>query len=469
MVRIPIPGTPVLVQAGDIELSGDLSVPRRAFGVVVFAHGSGSSRTSIRNRRVARLLDDAGLATLLVDLLTEDEELRDADTARLRFDIELLSARLAAIVSWTRHQPALSRLPLGLFGASTGAAVALAAAAFDPDTVSAVVSRGGRPDLADELLEQVQAPTLFIVGGLDRQVLELNEQAARRLHCEHRVEVVPGATHLFEEGDSLDRVADLAAGWFVEHLGPRPGAHERVSHTTGRHAPVRSGAPRARRPDQFEDRDEAGEVLARAVAVHADQLVEPLVVALPRGGVPVAMPVARMLGVPVEAIVTRKVGVPGQPEVALGAVDEEGFAVIDDRFRHSLRLSPDEVHRLVEIAHEEAVQRAALVRGDRPVSALAGHDVVLVDDGYATGMTSIAAARYLHRHGARRVVLAIPVAPRSLMVAAPLDFDLVICPITPDRFRAVGLHYRRFDQVPDDVVHELLRASRNTSRQGART
>lgn len=205
-------------QADGVTVAGDLAVPGRAAGIVVFAHGSGSSRRSPRNRAVAARLQACGLATLLLDLLTEGEDEEDAKTARMRFDVDLLADRLEGALTWTRAQPSLAHLPLGCFGASTGAAAALIAAAQRPDDVAAVVSRGGRADLAGEHLAAVRAPTLLVVGGSDQEVLRLNEQAADRLVAEHRLEVVPGATHLFEEPGAMDRVAHLAAGWFTTHL-----------------------------------------------------------------------------------------------------------------------------------------------------------------------------------------------------------------------------------------------------------
>jgi putative phosphoribosyl transferase len=199
-------------------LTGDLSTPVRARGLVLFAHGSGSSRLSPRNQYVARRLDERGLATLLVDLLTEQEELIDRRTAHLRFDIQLLAERLIAIIDWVGTDDEIAALPIGLFGASTGAAAALVAAARRPQVVGAVVSRGGRPDLAGQALRDVVAPTLFIVGGLDLTVIRLNQEAMARVHTEVRLEIVPGATHLFEEPGGLDRVATLAGDWFCTHL-----------------------------------------------------------------------------------------------------------------------------------------------------------------------------------------------------------------------------------------------------------
>ena len=207
----------------DVEgasLNGDLSVPAGAVGIVVFAHGSGSSRHSSRNRTVAQALQRAGLATLLLDLLTEREERLDVVTGEFRFDIELLGSRVAAAVDWASGDPRTSGLALGLFGASTGAAAALIAAS-DRRAVRAVVSRGGRPDLAERALEGVQAPTLLIVGGRDAVVIALNRQAFARLGGPKELHIVPGATHLFEEPGTLEEVSRLASDWFVRHLPSR--------------------------------------------------------------------------------------------------------------------------------------------------------------------------------------------------------------------------------------------------------
>ncbi len=214
----------VRLQAGQVELDGDLEVPAGAAGVVLFAHGSGSSRHSPRNRQVAAALRQAGLATLLLDLLTTAEEELDRATAELRFDVGMLAERLVAAVDWLLAEAATAGLPVGAFGASTGAGAALVAAVERPQAVAAVVSRGGRPDLAGAALAQVRAPTLLIVGGRDRQVLDLNRAALAELPPSSRLEVVPDATHLFEEPGALDQVARLAAAWFTRHLvrGRRP-------------------------------------------------------------------------------------------------------------------------------------------------------------------------------------------------------------------------------------------------------
>jgi putative phosphoribosyl transferase len=210
--------------AGQVMLDGDLAVPDGARGIVVFAHGSGSSRHSPRNRYVAQELQRAGCATLLMDLLTADEEAVDVRTAHLRFDIGLLAARLVAATDWLGRQRETSRLRIGYFGASTGGGAALMAAAQRPEVVAAVVSRGGRPDLAGPALPHVTAPTLLIVGGADRPVIALNEEALAQMRCERMLEIVPEATHLFEEPGALEMVARLAQKWFDHYFGGADGA-----------------------------------------------------------------------------------------------------------------------------------------------------------------------------------------------------------------------------------------------------
>ena len=205
------------IQANDVVLHGDLQWPPAPRGLVLFAHGSGSSRKSPRNRFVAEVLVAAGMATLLFDLLTEAEERIDLRTRALRFDIPLLTQRLAGATAWVLGQEALGGMPIGYFGASTGAAAALAASCERPEVV-AVVSRGGRPDLAGPRLPDVTAATLLIVGGEDYQVIELNREALAQLRCEARIEIVPGATHLFEEPGTLAQAAELAAAWFARHF-----------------------------------------------------------------------------------------------------------------------------------------------------------------------------------------------------------------------------------------------------------
>lgn len=227
----PATEQPVSIEAGTVTLEGILGEVNDPIGIVVFAHGSGSGRKSPRNHYVARQLQRAGMATLLIDLLTARED----EQYRMRFDINLLQPRLAAACAWVREREGYAGLPIGLFGASTGAAVALRVAAARPDQIAALVSRGGRPDLAGvPVLELVRAPTLLIVGGNDTQVIDLNEAALAEMPGEARIDIVPGASHLFEESGALETVAALAVAWFARHFsGARPPAQERVTRQPG--------------------------------------------------------------------------------------------------------------------------------------------------------------------------------------------------------------------------------------------
>jgi putative phosphoribosyl transferase len=210
--------TPVQIALDGITIFGDLQLPPGAHGLVIFVHGSGSSRFSSRNRHVAGMLNQVGLGTLLLDLLTREEQEIDERTMQLRFDIPLLAKRSTLAAQWAMKQPKLKHLPIGLFGASTGAAAALITAATLKEQIAAVVSRGGRPDLAEEALGHVQAPTLLIVGGEDHTVVDLNTRAARRMHCVRQLHIIPGATHLFEEPGALEQVGTIAGKWFLQHM-----------------------------------------------------------------------------------------------------------------------------------------------------------------------------------------------------------------------------------------------------------
>lgn len=213
--------TPVSIPVDQENLKGILTIPHEATGIVLFAHGSGSGRLSPRNQFVAKSLQQAGLATLLMDLLTEEEDAIDQKTREFRFDIELLTERLVGCTGWLVTQAITKALPVGYFGASTGAAAALMAASELGEKISAVVSRGGRVDLAEDALEFVKAPTLFIVGGNDVGIIELNQKALVPLNVEKKLEIVEGATHLFEEPGALEQVASLSSKWFVKYLKPK--------------------------------------------------------------------------------------------------------------------------------------------------------------------------------------------------------------------------------------------------------
>ena len=409
-------------------------------GIVLFAHGSGSSRLSPRNQLVAQTLQNAGIGTLLLDLLT-DEEAADRENV---FDIDFLAHRLGDATRWLKARPGTRGCAVGYFGASTGAAAALAAAAQDL-MVCAVVSRGGRPDLALRHLAEVRAPTLLIVGGRDYGVIELNERAYNLLRCQKSFKIVPGATHLFEESGTLEQVAELASDWFVLHMKGAPLA--RVS---------------ASDPIVFSSRVEAGRMLAAALSSYKGKDV--VVLGIPRGGLPVAREVADALQAPLDIVVVRKLGAPGQPELGIGAVvdGDHPRAIFNQEVIESLGVEDDYINREIERQLKEIKRREIAYRGGEPPVALAGKTVIVVDDGIATGSSVRAALRGVRRAKPRQVILAVPVAPAETLEALRHDADKIVCLETPQDFYAVGQFYRDFHQVSDDEIKRILAASHPT-------
>jgi len=423
----------VEIPLASVVLAGDLVVPSGATGLVLFAHGSGSGRHSPRNRFVAAVFQDSGLATLLIDLLTSAEEAIDARTAHLRFDVGLLAGRLLGATDWAAAQPATRRLPVGYFGASTGAGAALIAAAERPEAVGAIVSRGGRPDLAMAVLPRVTASTLLIVGGADGPVITFNEQAFARLRAEKKLEIIPGAGHLFEEPGALEAVAVLARDWFLRHLAQVPRA----------------------RVQRFRDRADAGRAVAARLGRYAGR-PDVLVLGLPRGGVPVAYEVATALGVPLDVFLVRKLGVPGQDELAMGAIASGGVRVLNHDVVAALRIPGDVIDTVAAREGVELARREREYRDGRPAPEIRGQIVILVDDGLATGATMRAAVRALRQQGAAHIVVAVPAGAPETCDTFRDEVDDIVCVITPEPFHAVGLWYDDFSQTTDDEVRDLL-------------
>jgi predicted phosphoribosyltransferase/pimeloyl-ACP methyl ester carboxylesterase len=428
------------VRISPLGLDGILGLPRpaEAEGIVLFAHGSGSGRLSPRNNYVAAALRSAGLATLLFDLLTDEE----AADRRNVFDVELLAERLTLATVWIRQQEDTKGLLIGYFGASTGAAAALVAAARTHEDIAAIVSRGGRPDMAGPLLGQVRAPTLLIVGGQDAAVLELNRKAFEQLRCQKSLEIVPGATHLFEEPGALDQVIELARQWFTRHLD--------------RTLPTRLIAMFLREV-LFADRSEAGCALAQRLLKFKDQ--RPVVLALPRGGVPVGFEVARALDAPLDLILVRKIGAPFQPELAVGAVVDGGRAetIINEDVVREFQISESYIAEESARQLDEIERRRRLYLADRVRVPLAGRTAIVVDDGIATGATMEAALHATRRANPKRLVLATPAAPPDTLERLRPQVDEVVCLATPRLFGAIGVFYEDFRQVSDEEVVDLLR------------
>jgi predicted phosphoribosyltransferase/dienelactone hydrolase len=485
----PIPSE-VFIPTGAGDLPGLLTLPPKPGAIVLFAHGSDSSRLSPRNRLVADALHRAGLATLLFDLLTEREA---ADRTNV-FDIQLLARRLALAAHWVRQHPETVRLPIGYFGASTGAAAALVAAADDP-AIFAIVSRGGRPDLASACLPRVAAPTLLIVGGDDTPVIQMNREALALLRCPRELAIVPGATHLFEEHGALEQVAALAQRWFSSHLPgarPEPTADEAPPAPAPSPASTREATPalppadeapataREAPPDEsplprhprflrhgfalFESRDEAGRQLA--AALRELTLKDPLVLAIPRGGLEVGAAIARELRADLDVVLSRKIRCPIQPELALGAVSEDGSVYLDPDWERRIftdeDLAQEREHQLEEIR-----RRAALFRAVRPPAPIAGRSVIVTDDGLATGSTMIAALQTLRQKNPHELIVAVPVAPPDRLDAVRPLCDRVVCLHAPDFFISIGQFYRRFDQLSDHRALAILRELAPPARAGS--
>jgi putative phosphoribosyl transferase len=422
---------PKSVRIPPLGLEGLLGVPHGAVGLVIFAHGSGSGRHSPRNNEVASGLRQAGLATLLLDLLRPEEEAARANV----FDIERLASRLAAAADWARGRPQLEPLPIGYFGASTGAAGALVAAARDAN-IRAIVSRGGRPDLAADVLAKVKAATLLIVGGADIAVLDGNRAAFEALQCVKELIVVPGAGHLFEQPGALQQVARHARRWFLRFLAPRrlpPSGHV-----------------------VFADRRDAGRQLAAALMRFKDE--HPLVLALPRGGVPVAFEVAQTLGAPLDVALVRKIGAPGHAELGLGAVvdGKDPQMILNEEVVRLVRPKPGYLQSEKARQLQELERRRGLYRDGRPAPAVEGRTVIVVDDGIATGGTAKAVLRALSVQHAGKLVLAVPVAPADTLEALASEADETVCLAVPEPFFAVGEHYEDFTQTTDEEVVRLL-------------
>lgn len=423
---------------GPRELPAVLRIPQAASGLVIFVHGSGSSHRSPRNNQVAEALGEAGFATLLFDLLTVVEEL----DRRNVFDIDLLAARLVEVIEEAMVMPGLAGLPIGLFGASTGAGAAIVAASKKPDLVRAVVSRGGRPDLAGQAaLRKLRTPTLLIVGGADHQVIELNHAAAALMDCPHRIQIVATAGHLFEEPGTLAQVVEHATRWFDEYLsGEAAPSVEQV------HMP-------------FANRTEAGRLLAKRLGHLRSS--NPLILALPRGGLPVAYEIATELGAELDLMMVRKLGAPGHEEFAIGAVvdGEEPQLVLNEEAVQAIAPSREHIQQELSRQLAELERRRRAYLGTRRKPHIAGRTVIIVDDGIATGSTITAAIKGTRLNHPERLVLAVPVAPPdSIRKLRPLCDEIVVL-ATPDPFFAVGQHFRDFRQIEDAEVVEMLEAS----------
>jgi putative phosphoribosyl transferase len=414
-----------IVSKSGENLQGELDVPDKAKALVLFAHGSGSSRLSPRNRWIAERLQSNHYATLLLDLLTESEE----GSRQKVFDIELLASRLTEAALWVRTQGDISTLPVALFGASTGAGAALVAAADWPERFSAIVSRGGRPDLAGAHLSHVNQPTLLLVGGEDHEVIRLNRQALDKLTCEKQLVIVPGATHLFEEPGTLEIVAQKTVDWLDKQI-----------------------------PNQafpFANRETAALLLARKLGKR--DLRRPLVLAIPRGGVMTGSVIAEILSAPIDVVLTRKLKHPQQPELAIGAISEDGESFLNRLGEDILEINPEYLKNEKQSELKEIERRKKLIREFLPHESLDDRTVILVDDGIATGATVFASLKLLRKKKPYELIVATPVAPLDTIKKLKKVCDEVIVLETPSPFFAIGEFYEEFPQVEDEEMIEVLK------------
>jgi predicted phosphoribosyltransferase/dienelactone hydrolase len=427
----------ITVRAGATELHATLGVPPGPIGLAILVDGSGASA---RDRHVAEALRARGLATLLLDLWTAAERRADGLGDSLRFEVDKLAERLTCALAWVQRESPVAHLPIAYCGAGTAAAVALIVAAQRPEVARAVVSRGGRPDLAGAWLPHVTAPTLLVVGGNDAEELELNREAIERMTVPTQLAIVP------DQPGSLDDVAQIAAEWIVENLAREPS----VDH----------GDERA-----FEDRRTAGQRLSVLLQHHAGPST--IVYGLAGGGMPVADEISCALDAPLDVWLARKLGMPIQPEIGMGAIAEGAAIVLDPG---NLRWSGASARELLAIVHRKAREirrRARQLRGDHPPLEVRGKTAILVDDVIATAGTLRAAIRGAHRRGATRVVVAAPVAAEEAVVALRLEADEVVALAVPQRLIALAAWYREHHSVGDSEVVEILAEARRRYEERA--
>jgi len=442
-------------------LEGDMTIPLRAQAIVLFAHGSGSSRYSSRNKFVANVLTNKGIATLLVDLLSQEQKRIDEETKHLRYNIELLAERFTEVTNWLVQRPETRNLKIGYFGSSTGAAAALIAAAR-LGVPKAIVTRGGRPDLADEsTLHQLKASTLFIVGGNDIPVIAMNKMALESLsNAEAReLAIIPGATHLFEEPGKIEEVAQIAADWFECYL-----LETRNSKFQNKYDRITRGgflsSLQAKHAFQikFRDRFAAGEILASLLSKYKNDLDGLTVIGIARGGVVVADPIAEKLNADFDIIVTRKLRSPHNSENAIGAIMHDGSVFLDTSGLKTQQDISDEYIAMEKLEQKKEIERRLRVyRPNHREYRIKDRIVILVDDGIATGATVIAAARWIKKHKPKRLIIASPVAPKQVVKSLKDEADQIEVIRNPSNFKAVEQFYRHFDAISNEQIVQIAK------------
>jgi putative phosphoribosyl transferase len=460
-------------------LEGDLTIPTGAEAVILFAHGSGSSRHSTRNQYVAEVLNKAGFATLLVDLLSSEEKAADMAGRHLRYNIELLTGRFKEVTKWLLQQPQTKNLEIGYFGSSTGAAAVISAAANfsnSNNTVKALVLRGGRLDLVEEQLSKIIAPTLLIVGGSDdATVIGMNKTALKELKNakDRELALIPGAGHLFEEPGKMEDVAKIAAEWFEIYLLCSRKKFENKYAQKKRSSWLLSSTFRdiPRIQIKFKDRVAAGEILAAALEKYKKQEEEEdastsiTVIGIPRGGVVVADAVAKKLAIrDFDIVIPRKLRAPNNSENAIGAIMQDGSVYLENILVESMNVSYQYLEMEKSQQKKEIDRRMGLYRPETTKEyKIKGRTVVLVDDGAATGATIIAAAGWIRKQNPKRLIIAIPVAPSQLKMALRQQADVLEIIYAPSNFTSLAQFYQNFDVVSDQEMIGLLEQYRKAA------
>jgi putative phosphoribosyl transferase len=445
-------------------LEADLTIPLGAQAIVLFAHGSGSSRYSSRNQFVANVLNNKGIATLLVDLLSQEEKGIDEETKHVRYNIELLAGRFTAVTNWLAQQPETRDLKIGYFGSSTGVAAALIAAAR-LDLAKAIVTRGGRPDLAGEsAIHQVKAPTLFIVGSDDAPVIAMNKRALESLSNTEAKElaIIPGAGHLFDEPGKMEELTQIAADWFECYLLRAAGKnkfHKKYAKIT-RAGFLSSLWKRHAFEIKFKDRFTAGEILASMLGRYKDNRDRDSVtiIGIARGGIVVADAIAEKLNADFDIIVPRKLRSPHNSENAIGAIMHDGSVYLDRSTLETQHDISEEYIAMEKLEQKKEIER--MLRVYRPYPReykIRDRTVILVDDGIATGATVIAAAKWIRKYSPKRLILAAPVAPKHAVKCIKNEVDQIELIRNPSDFKAVEQFYREFRPISDGQIIEIVK------------
>jgi predicted phosphoribosyltransferase/dienelactone hydrolase len=440
-------------------LEADLTIPLGAQAIVLFAHGSGSSRYSSRNQFVANILNNKGIATLLVDLLSQEEKRIDEETKHLRYNIELLAERFTAVTNWLAQQPETKDLKMGYFGSSTGAAAALIAAAR-LDLAKAIVTRGGRPDLAGEsTVHQVKAPTLFIVGSHDAPVIAMNKRALESLSNAEAKELafIPGAGHLFDEPGKMEELTQIAADWFECYLlrgASKNKFHDKYAKIT-RSGFLSSLWNRHAFEIKFKDRFAAGEILASMLGRYKnnEDRDNVTIIGIARGGIVVADAIPEKLNADFDIIVPRKLRSPHNSENAIGAIMHDGSVYLD---RSTLETRDDVSDEYIAMEKsekkQEMEQKLSIYRPQAREYKIRDRTIILVDDGIATGATMFAATRWIRKQEPKRLIIAAPVAPKQVVKRLKNEADQIEVIRNPSDFKAVEQFYQHFAVSDDQIV-----------------